>query len=139
MVLFNRFYEIDIDIDDLALDTRLRLSEPTELLLRLRWLAIVSARTDVSLAVTGGVHSAVDAIKATMTGADAVQMVSSLLIEGPDRITKAKAEVAEWLEEKEYDSLAQMKGSMNADRCPDPSALTRANYVHQLQTYDSKS
>ena len=139
LILFNRFYEIDIDIDELALDSHLRLSEPSELLLRLRWLAIVSARTNVSLAVSGGVHTAVDAIKATMTGADAVQMVSSVLLKGAEHIAATKRQMADWLEEKEYDSLAQMKGSMNADRCPDPSALTRANYVHQLQTYDAKS
>lgn len=133
LVLFNRFYQADIDIEELELVRTLRLSDPSELLLRLRWLAVLSGRTQASLAVSGGVDRAGDAIKAVMAGAHAVQMVSTLLRNGPGRLSEILRDLERWLEEHEYDSLRQMQGSMNLRRCPDPRAYERANYVHILQ------
>ncbi|MEE9212288.1 MAG: dihydroorotate dehydrogenase-like protein [Phycisphaeraceae bacterium] len=135
LVLFNRFYQPDIDVEQLEL-IRVNLSSSSELLLRLRWLGILSGRVDASLAVTGGVHTAIDVIKAVMTGAHAVQMVSELLANGPDRLRQVRLEVAQWLAEHEYDSLEQMRGSMSLRRCPDPKAYERANYIRILQSWN---
>jgi dihydroorotate dehydrogenase (fumarate) len=135
LVLFNRFYQPDINVEELAVEHRLHLSDSTELLLRLRWLAILSGRVRVSLAVTGGVHTSLDAVKAVMCGAQAVQMVSALLQHGPDRLREVREGIATWLEEHEYESLAQMQGSMSLMRCPDPKAYERANYIETLQSW----
>ena len=135
LVLFNRFHEPDVDIEHLEVRTHLELSDSSELLLRLRWLAILSGKVACSLAVTGGVHTAKDAIKAVMCGAHAVQLVSSLLRSGPDRIETLRTEVAAWLQEHGYESLAQMRGSMDLSRTPDPDAYARGNYMKLLQTY----
>lgn len=136
LVLFNRFYEADIDVEELELVPHLRLSDSHELLLRLRWLAILSGTLRrATLAVTGGVHAALDAIKATMCGAAAIQVVSAVLRHGAGQLTRLRNEVAQWLEEHQYASLAQMRGSMDLQRCPDPSVLSRANYVRALQTW----
>ncbi len=133
LVLFNRFYQPDIDIESLEARPVLHLSDNSELLLRLRWVAVLSGRVRASLAITGGVHSAVDAIKAVMAGAHAVQMVSALLQDGPERLAKIRSEVDCWLEEHEYESLAQMQGSMSLERSPNPAAFERANYMRVLQ------
>jgi dihydroorotate dehydrogenase (fumarate) len=135
LVLFNRFYQPDIDPETLDVTPSLRLSTHDELLLRLRWLALLSGRVKASLAVTGGVHDARDAIKAIMAGADAVQMVSAILLRGPKALADVRTEVARWLEEHEYESLSQMKGSMSLLSCPDPAAYERANYARVLQSY----
>jgi dihydroorotate dehydrogenase (fumarate) len=135
LVLFNRFYQPDIDIEALEASPVLHLSDNSELLLRLRWLAVLSGRVRASLAVTGGVHDATDAIKAVMAGAHAVQMVSALLAHGPERLAKIRAEVAQWLEEHEYGSLAQMQGSMSLERSPNPEAFERANYMRVLHAW----
>jgi dihydroorotate dehydrogenase (fumarate) len=135
LVLFNRFYQPDIDPERLELDHTLHLSHSSELLLRLRWLAILSGRAHMSLAATGGVHRGLDALKAVMAGANAVQMVSALLRNGPEHLAAVKSELARWLEEHEYESLRQAQGSMNLRRCPDPAEWERANYMRMLQTY----
>jgi len=135
LVLFNRFYQPDIDPDNLEVTPALRLSTRDELLLRIRWVAMLSGRVQASLAVTGGVHDARDAIKAIMAGADAVQIVSALLLRGPKALTEIRSEVERWMEEREYESLAQMKGSMSLLSCPDPAAYERANYARVLQSY----
>jgi len=135
LVLFNRFYQPDIDPETLEVTPSLRLSTHDELLLRLRWLAMLSGRVKASLAVTGGVHDARDAIKAIMAGADAVQMVSALLLRGPKALAEVRADVTRFLEEHEYESLAQMKGNMSLLSCPDPAAYERANYARVLQSY----
>jgi dihydroorotate dehydrogenase (fumarate) len=135
LVLFNRFYQPDIDPEGLEVIPALRLSTRDELLLRIRWLAMLSGRVQASLAVTGGVHDARDAIKAIMAGADAVQMVSALLLRGPRALAEVRTEVERWMEEHEYESLAQMKGSMSLLSCPDPAAYERANYARVLQSY----
>jgi dihydroorotate dehydrogenase (fumarate) len=133
LVLFNRFYQPDIDPEGLALKSQLQLSTSAELPLRLQWLALLKDRVRCSLAATGGVHDGRDAIKAVMAGADAVQLVSTLLHGGPSRLRVILTEMIEWMEEHVYESLAQMKGSMSRAACPDPSVYERANYMQVLQ------
>jgi dihydroorotate dehydrogenase (fumarate) len=135
LVLFNRFYQPDIDVEALEVVPRLHLSESFELLPRLRWLAILSGRVRPSLAVTGGVHTPLDAVKAVMAGAHAVQMVSGLLREGPALLGRVRDGLEAWLVEHEYESLRQMQGSMSLERCPDPAAFERANYTRVLQSW----
>jgi dihydroorotate dehydrogenase (fumarate) len=133
-VLFNRFYQPDIDLENLEA-IRVNLSGPEELPLRLRWLALLYGKLRASLAATGGVHSATDAIKAVMAGADALQMVSALLKRGPAYLEEVRRNMARWLEEHDYESLRQMRGSMSLARCPNPKAYERANYVRMLQSW----
>jgi dihydroorotate dehydrogenase (fumarate) len=138
LVIFNRFYQADIDVEELEVERTLHLSDSSELLLRLRWLAVLSGSVKVSLAVTGGVHSSLDAIKAVMTGAHAVQLVSALFRRGPEYLTAIRQRVEEWLVEHDYESLEQMRGSMSLVRCPDPAAYERANYMHILQGWTAE-
>jgi len=138
LVLFNRFYQPDIDPVELDVRRGLHLSNSSELLLRLRWLAILSAQRKLFLAASGGVHVAFDAIKAIMTGAHAVQMVSALLVNGPSRLPEVVEGVRAFLEEHEYVSLDQMRGNMNLSRCPDPSGYERANYAEILQSWHGR-
>ena len=133
LVLFNRFYQPDIDIEELQVRRAVFLSHSSELPLRLRWLAILSGRVKASLAVSGGVHTVVDVIQSIMTGAHAVQLVSALLQRGPGYLAVLRQELTKWLEEHEYDSLRQMQGSMNLESCPDPRVYERANYMLILQ------
>jgi dihydroorotate dehydrogenase (fumarate) len=135
LVIFNRFYQPDIDMEALDVLPTVRLSDSGELLLRLRWLAILSGRVRASLAVTGGVHTAADAIKAVMAGAHAVQMVSALLKRGPEHLRRVREEMAQWMEEHGYESLSQMRGSMSLVRSGNPAALERANYMRVLQSW----
>ncbi len=137
LILFNRFYQADIDIDELEVLSALTLSHPGALLLRLRWLAVLSGRVQAHLAVTGGVHGALEVIKAVMCGAQAVQMVSALLMNGPEHLKKVREEIGRWLEEHEYDSLQQALGSMSLMKCPNPKAFERANYAHILQSWQA--
>ena len=133
VVLFNRFYQPDIDPEGLALKSQLQLSTSAELPLRLQWLALLKDRARCSLAATGGIHDGRDAVKAVMAGADAVQLVSALLHGGPARLQVVLTEMIRWMEEHVYESLAQMKGSMSRAACPDPSVYERANYILVLQ------
>lgn len=135
IVLFNRFYEPDIDVWRQEVVRCLTLSSSMELLPRLHALAIVSGRTRLGLCVTGGVHTGLDALKAVMCGADGVQMVSALLRDGPQHLRAVRAQMEFTLESHEYDSLAQVKGSMSLTRCPDPQAYERLNYMNILQTW----
>lgn len=133
LVLFNRFYQSDIELETLEVRPRLHLSSPRELLLRLRWLAILRGSVRGSLAATGGVHSAEDVVKAVLCGADAVQVVSVLLRHGPERLASLRAELAQWLETHECDALADLVGGLSLERCPDPAAFERAQYLWTLQ------
>lgn len=136
LVLFNRFYQPDIDVEQLEL-LRLNLSSSTELLMRLRWIAVFSGRINASLACTGGVHTAVDAIKAIMAGSHCVQLVSALLQKGPGYLKTLHDEMEHWLEEHEYESVRQMQGSMSLLRCPNPKMYERANYVQILNSWQA--
>ncbi len=129
VVLFNRFYQPDIDIEELQTLPHLQLSDSTELLLRLRWLAILRDPFNLSFACSGGVHSSVDALKAVMSGADCVQMVSALLKNGVRHLTTTLEGLTHWMEEHEYESISQMKGSMSYRNTPNPEAIERANYL----------
>jgi dihydroorotate dehydrogenase (fumarate) len=133
LILFNRFYQPDIDAEELAVSRTLHLSDSSELLLRLHWMAILSGRIRASLAVTGGVHTALDVVKATMAGAHATQMVSALLAHGPIRIRAVFEDLVAWLEEHDWNSLGEMRGNMNLLKVPDPDAYERANYMLMLQ------
>jgi dihydroorotate dehydrogenase (fumarate) len=135
IVLFNRFYEPDIDVWHQEVVRCLTLSSSIELLPRLHALAIVSGRTRMALCVTGGVHTGLDALKAVMCGADGVQMVSALLREGPRHLSAVRAQMEFTLECHEYDSLEQVKGSMSLTRCPDPRAYERLNYMNILESW----
>ena len=135
LVLFNRFYQPDIDPEELAAVRSLQLSTSSELLLRLHWTAILSGRLRLSLAVTGGVHTALDIVKATMAGAHATQMVSALLHHGPEQLRATLADLSDWLEDHQWNSLAEMRGNLNISRVPDPDAYERANYMLMLQSW----
>ena len=136
LLLFNRFYEPDINTVDLEVTRELHLSDSTELPLRLRWLAILSGRIRPSLAVTGGVHTPLDAVKAIMAGAHAIQLVSALLVNGPVRLQEILDGVAAWMEENEWGSISEMCGNMSLHRVPDPRMYERATYMWMLQGWD---
>lgn len=133
IVLFNRFYQPDLDIENLEVLPTLHLSDRSELRLRLRWLAILHGMADLSLAASGGVHTGEDAVKAIMAGADTVQMVSALLKRGPEWLGSVLESLVRWMDEHEYASLDQLRGSLSLAHCPDPSAFERANYMRILQ------
>jgi len=133
LVLFNRFYQPDIDAEELSATRTLHLSDSSELLLRLHWMAILSGRVRASLAVTGGVHTALDVVKATMAGAHVTQMVSALLMHGPGHLRTVLDDLAAWMEKHEWDSLSTMRGNMSLFKVPDPDAYERANYMLMLQ------
>jgi len=133
LVLFNRFFQPDIDPERAEPNWRLNLSGPGELSLRLQWIAILAGRIRASLAVTGGVHDAVDAVKAVMAGADAVQLVSALFAHGPARLRMIRRKFEEWGDKHGYDAVAQMRGRVSVQRYPDPLAFQRGNYVRLLQ------
>ena len=137
LVICNRFYQPDIDVEALEVKRSLSLSQSGTLLMRLRWLAVLSGRIEADLAVTGGVHTPVDAVKAIMCGAHGVQMVSALLKNGPQHLATVCQGVSDWLEAHEYESLRQMQGSMSMLKCPDPKAFERANYMQILQSWQS--
>jgi len=135
VVLFNRFYQPDINIEDLDVESVLELSDSSELRMRLRWLAILSAQVDTYYSATGGIHTGEDAIRAIMAGAHSVQMVSALLRNGPEYLATVIAEFTQWLEEHEYESAAQMRGTMNLKHCPDATAFERTNYLRILKSW----
>jgi dihydroorotate dehydrogenase (fumarate) len=135
VVIFNRFYQPDIDIEELEATHRLDLSNSTELRLRLRWAAILYGHLNADVAISGGVHTVEDIVKAIMCGATVTQVVSSLLKYGPSHIGGMISGLGHWLEDHEYDSLDQMRGSMSHKNCPDPSVFERANYLRVLQLW----
>jgi dihydroorotate dehydrogenase (fumarate) len=136
LVLFNRFYEADIDVQELQVTRALHLSDSSELLLRLRGIAALAPRVKGSLAVTGGVHTALDVVKSTMAGAHVTQMVSALLKNGPGHLRKVRRDLEEWMEENEWSSLREMRGNMGVDKAPNPEAYGRANYMMMLQSWE---
>lgn len=138
LVLLHRFYEPDLDIEHLEPVSRLNLSDSREILLRLRWLAIISGNVNCSLAASGGVHSVEDAVKAIMTGAHCVHLCSALLNKGIDHVKTLREGLAMWLEQNEYESVRQMRGNMNLKHIPDPKALSRAHYMHLLSSWGSR-
>ena len=136
LVLFNRFYQPDIDVQELKYCALCTLSDSSDLLPRLRGIAALAARVKGSLAVTGGVHTALDVVKSTMAGAHVTQMVSALLRNGPGYLRKVRADLEAWMEENEWSSLAEMRGNMSQERIPNPQIYERANYMLMLQTWE---
>lgn len=135
VLLFNRFYQADIDPELLELRSELQLSTSRELLMRLRWLAILSGRISIGLGCTGGVHTSLDAVKAIMAGAHVVQLTSALLQKGPGHLRGIVDGVHQWAEEHGYESMEQLRGCMDMTRCPDPSTYERTNYIKILQSW----
>ena len=135
VVLFNRFYQPDLDIEELSVEPRLYLSTSSELLLRLRWMAILYGRFHLSLVLGGGVHKFSDAVKGIMAGAEAVQIVSLILRSGVEAFAQMVKEFRHWLDEHEYESVTQMRGALSHLHSPDPSAFERANYLRTLQLW----
>ena len=132
-MLFTRFHQVDIDVEELEVVRTLPLSDSSELPLRLRGIAALAGRVKASLAVTGGVHTALDVVKATMAGAHATQMVSALLRHGPGHLRTVRRDLEAWMEENEWDSLDEMRGNMSLERIPDPAAYERANFRMALR------
>lgn len=135
LVVFNRFYQPDIDLDTLEVTPKLELSSSEESLMRIRWLAILYGRTQCSLAITGGVHNLHDVLKSLLAGADVTHMCSALLRSGPGHIAPLLKSLEEWLEEREYESVEQLKGSVSQRNATDSAAFLRANYVNVLDSY----
>ena len=137
LVLFNRFYQPDIHLEDLEVVPNVVLSTSMELRLPLRWIAILKGRIDASLAATTGVHTGEDVLKLLMAGADVTMMASALLRHGPELLLTIREAVAEWMEAHEYESVEQLKGSLSQASSPDPDAFERSNYMESLITYSS--
>jgi dihydroorotate dehydrogenase (fumarate) len=135
LALFNRFYQPDIDLETLEVVPRLALSTSEESLLRIRWLAILHGRVDCSLAITGGVHNVRDVAKSLLAGADVVHMCSALLRRGPGHLAVILQALEQWLEEKGYASVEQLRGSLSQRGATDSAAFLRANYIRVLETY----
>jgi dihydroorotate dehydrogenase (fumarate) len=133
LVLFTRFHRVDIDVDELEVIRTLPLSDSSELQLRLRGTAALAGRVRASLAITGGVHTALDVVKANMTGAHVTQLVSALLRHGPSHLRTIRRDLEAWMVEHEWESLDMMRGNMSFDRVPDPSAYERANFRMTLR------
>jgi dihydroorotate dehydrogenase (fumarate) len=133
LVFFTRFHRVDIDIDELEVVRTLPLSDSSELPLRLRGAAALAGRVKASIAITGGVHTGVDVLKATMAGAHVTQMVSALLRHGPGHLRTVLRDIALWMEQHEWGSLTEMRGNMSAERIPDPAAYERANFRMALR------
>jgi len=138
LVLFNRFLQPDILLDELEVAPHLVLSTSDELRLALRWIAILRGRVEASLAATGGAHTPEDVLKLLLAGADCVMLASSLLMRGPNHVGALVKGIEAWMSEREYTSVAQMKGSLSQQSCPDPDAFERANYMKALKSYTSE-
>jgi dihydroorotate dehydrogenase (fumarate) len=138
LVLFNRFYQPDFDIEELEVVSSLSLSRPEELLMRLHWVAILCRRVRADLGITGGVHSAQDVVKCVMAGARVAFMASALLKNGVRHVDHVLGELDRWLDGHEYVSITEMCGSMGYDAVPDTSAYERGNYMKVLSSYTLK-
>ena len=136
-VLFNRFYQPDINLDSLEVEPKVLLSTPHAMRLPLRWIAILYGRIKASLAATSGIHSGTDVLKMLMAGANATMLCSVLLKHGIEHIGVIEQEMRQWMTEHEYESVGQMQGSMSQIHCADPSAFERAQYMRALTTYRS--
>jgi dihydroorotate dehydrogenase (fumarate) len=137
LVLFNRFYQPDLDLESLEVVARVELSHPDDLRLPMRWIAILRPQLgpEVGFAATSGIHSGTDAVKGLMVGADVVMMTSGLLRHGPEHVRAVEDELVAWMEEREYESVAQMRGSASQLSVEDPSAFERGNYMTALRSW----
>jgi dihydroorotate dehydrogenase (fumarate) len=135
LVLFNRFYQPDIELETLEISPNILLSTPMAMRLPMRWIALLHGRIGANLAATSGIHRATDALKMLMAGADVTMLCSVLLRRGIDHIRVIEREMLQWMEQHEYESVEQLKGSMSQEHCPDASAFERAQYMRALSTY----
>ena len=135
LVLFNRFYQPDFDLESLEVIPNLALSNSSELLMRLHWVAILYGQIKADMAITGGVHTAEDVVKSMMAGAKVSMMTSALLRHGIPYLTEVQTKLVEWLDEHEYESITEMQGSMSRRSVADPEAFERANYMRVLSSY----
>ncbi len=135
LVLFNRFYQPDIDLESLEVTPNVVLSTPHDIRLPLRWIAILFGHIKASIAATSGVHTAEDVLKMLMAGADVAMMCSALLKHGPSRISEVLQDLTRWMTEHEYTSVKQMRGSMSQKSVADPAAFERANYMKSLRSF----
>ena len=135
LVLFNRLYQPELDVEELTVKPVRPLSHSGSLKQRILWIAAMFGRVNCDLALSGGVHTPVDAVKSIMSGASVAQMTSALLMNGPEYVSNMLTGLTNWLEENEYESVQQMQGSMRLMRSPDPEAFERANYMRSLQTW----
>ena len=137
LVLFNRFYQPDLDLESIEVVPRLQLSQPWEMRLPVRWIAILRPQLDpdVSLAATSGAHSGADIAKGLLVGADVVMMTSALLRHGPEHVATVEGELREWMAEHEYASVSELRGSVSAAKVEDPSGFERANYMATLHSW----
>jgi dihydroorotate dehydrogenase (fumarate) len=137
LVLFNRFYQPDIDLEKMDVTPNLTLSVPADMRLALHWIGILYGKIRANLAATSGIYQAHDVIKMVMAGADVTMLCSALMRHGITHIQKIELEIAAWLKDHRYNSLAEIKGKMSQKNCPDPSAFERAQYVRGLSSYTS--
>lgn len=135
LVLFNRFYQPDVNLETLEINPNILLSTPMAMRVPLRWVAILHGRIQASMAATSGVHRASDALKMLMAGADVTMLCSALIRHGIKQIANIERDMVEWLEEHEYDSVDQLKGSLSQKNCEDPSAFERAQYMRAISSY----
>jgi dihydroorotate dehydrogenase (fumarate) len=135
LVLFNRFYQPDIELETLDVSPNVLLSTPMAMRLPMRWIALLYGRIGANLAATSGIHHGVDALKMIMAGADVTMLCSVLLRRGIDHLRVIEREMREWLEEHEYESVEEIKGIMSQKNCPDPTAFERAQYTRALSNY----
>jgi dihydroorotate dehydrogenase (fumarate) len=133
LVLFTRYQRVDVDVEQLEVIRETRLSESSELSMRLRGAAALSGRIKGSIGITGGVHSGLDVIKATMAGAHVTQLVSALLRHGPNHLQRLRRELESWMHEHEWSSLDEMRGNMSLERIPNPAEYERANFRMALR------
>ena len=138
LVLFNRFYQPDINLETLEVEPTVRLSQPGSMMMSLRWIAILFGRVNVSLAASGGIHTADDVIKTVMAGADVTQLAAALLKNGIEYTGKLLKDIDAWMNEHEYSSLTDMKGSMSHKSVAEPAAFERANYMKALSGYSRR-
>ncbi|HSM66665.1 MAG TPA: dihydroorotate dehydrogenase-like protein [Ilumatobacteraceae bacterium] len=138
VVMFNRFYSPDLDLETLEVEPRIALSTPEEVRLPLRWIGILRDHLSMSIAASTGVHTGFDAAKVILAGADVAMTTSSLLREGPSHVRTIEAQLIDWMNEHEYDSVAQMRGAVSSGGAADPAAYERANYIGNIATYTSR-
>ena len=139
LVLFNRFFQPDLDIDSLEVVPSLQLSTSEDLRLPLRWTALLYGRINADIALTSGVHTVEDVVKSMMAGANVTMLASELLVNGTRRITELNSQLLDWLVRNEYKSIQQMRGSMSQKNVAEPAAFERANYMRALTSFDNKN
>lgn len=137
LVLFNRFYQPDINLEQLEVQPHIILSTPMALRLPMRWIALLHGRVGTSLAATSGIHTSQDVLKMVMAGADVTMLCSTLYRHGIEYIRTIEREMVDWMTEHEYDSIEQMQGSMSQHNCPDPAQFERAQYIKTLHSFKS--